>query len=598
MDIRWPQLARATSLMIVLTQSILSAQDLAPGFRHYHDYDRYRYLPRLPEGPENPKPLPDKPDEATGSPDVLVERLNGIIILDDSNQVVASPDLTEGVAIESSSRLLNSIAFYRLASSYVGEPVSMLRLNELVREIILFYRKHDQPVVDVSIPADQEITGGVIQLVVTEAKIGRVHVHGTKFFDPCMLREQIRLYRGCPIYESALLREQRWLYRNPFRIVDIELTPGKQSGETDVIFNVKDKRPIRVYAGYEDTGNRPAGLERTLYGANWYNAFGRDDNAGYQYTASSDFDAFTAHSAYYSTALHNRDILSVYGSYAEFNSPVPGFLLANEGKIWQILSRWDRELSPCGNYEHGMTAGFDFKRINTGLVFNGITVFESDADIAQFMFGYHGKKFECCGSWFMGIDTFVSPGHLSGHNNNADFSSVRPFASADYIYSRAYFERRHNLPRNLELMGRITGQLSDGNLLPSEQLGIGGYNSVRGYDVNSALGDSGLFVNLELRTRPVPLGLGYKFGLCDEFGTLEDQLTMHVFYDFGVVYPHTPLAIEDSQVDLQGAGVGFRYAMQRRFSVRADYGWGMSDLPILQPRQPRHRIHLGAILSY
>ena len=601
MNMQWIQLTRAACLITLLTQSFLAAQDLTPGFRHYHDYDRYRYLPRLPEGPENPTPFPNKPEEASGSPEVLVQRLNGIIVLEDPSQVVESPDAIKGVSIQADSRLLNSCSFYKLASSYVDEPVSMLRLNELVREIILFYRRNNQPVVDVSIPANQEITGGVVQIVVTEARIGEVHVHGACFFDGCMLKDQLWLQPGCPIYESTLLREQRWLYRNPFRIVDIELTPGEEAGETDVIFNVKDKRPLRVYAGYEDTGNQSTGLERTLYGVNWYNALGRDDQAGYQYTASSDFDAFTAHSGFYSTALHNRDILSLYGSYAEFNSLVPGFpgfLFANEGKIWQILSRWNRELSPIGCYQHGITAGFDFKRINTGLKFNGMNFDERDADIDQFMVGYHGKQYDNSGSWFAGIDAFMSPGDLSGHNKDADFNRVRPGATADYFYSRGYFERRWNLPRNLEFMGRFTGQLSEGNLLPTEELGIGGYNSVRGYDINSALGDSGMFVNFELRTRPVPLGLGYKLGLCDELGYLEDELTSHVFYDFGAVYPHTPLPFEESRVDLQGVGLGFRYALQRRFSVRTDYGWGMSDLPTLQPRQPRHRIHIGTILSY
>lgn len=605
MTVQWTALARTVCLITLLTPSIVAAQNLAPGFRQYDDYDRYQYLPRLPEGPENPTPFPSQSSEASGNPQVLVERLNGIVILEHASQLTENPEPIEDVSILATSRLLNSHCFYRLASSYLGEPISMLRLNELVRDIILFYRQNDQPVVDVSIPADQEITGGIVQIVVTEGKIGRVHVHGAKYFDPCQLRDQVKLRPGCPIYESVLLREQRWLYRNPFRIVDIELSPGDQQGETDVIFNVKDKLPFRVYAGYEDTGNRTTGLERTLYGINWYNALGRDDQAGYQYTASSDFHGFAAHSGSYSTALANRDILSFYGSFAEFNSPIPGFF-ANEGMIWQILSRWYRELSPIGEYQHGVTAGFDFKRINTEVIFNGISIpeFEGEADIDQLMVGYHGKKYNCRGSWFTGIDAFLSPGNLSGYNKDADFATIRPDATADYYYARAYFERRRNLPRNLEFAGRITGQLSEGNLLPTEQFGIGGYNSVRGYDINTALGDSGMFVNLELRTRPVPLGLGYKCGLGDAFGCLEDEFSTHVFYDFGAVYPHTPLVdfrtrlpLEESRSDLQGVGLGLLYTLQRRFSLRADYGWGLSDLPS-QSSQPRHRIHVGTILSY
>jgi hemolysin activation/secretion protein len=233
-----------------------------------------------------------------------------------------------------------------------------------------------------------------------------------------------------------------------------------------------------------------------------------------------------------------------------------------------------------------------------------LTVFESNADIDQLMLGYHGKRYDPSGALFLGADAYLSPGNLSGRNNNADFQLVRPGAKASYFYSRAYLERRWYLPRNLELMGRVTGQLADGNLLPTEQLGIGGYNSVRGYDINSALGDSGLFANLELRTRPVCVGLGSRCRKADELGPLEDEITAHIFYDFGEVFLHSPLRVgpvqvEKQSMDLHAVGIGCRYALQRRFSLRADYGWGLSNVTQLgQPPQPRHRIHLGAVLSY
>ncbi len=587
----------ALTVCILLASAPAAAQTLTPGFRHYDNFDRYQYLPRLPEGPENPTPFPDKPKEAKGDPTVLVHELKGVIVLDDPEQVSETPDDVEGVDVRARSSMMNCPAFRQIISRYLGEPISLLGMNELSREIIIYYRKHNRPVVDVAVPADQDITDGIVQIVVTEGKIGRIHVHGPCYFDAAQLRSQLRLRSGCPIYESKLLEEQRWLYRNPFRIVDLELKPGEKRGETDIIFNVKDKRPLRLYAGYEDTGSRSTGLERTFYGFNWFNAFRRDDQMGYQYTASSDFSSFDAHSGFYHTALRNRDILSAYASYAEFNAPLPGFLFANQGSIGQLLLRWNREFCPIGCYQHGMTAGFDIKRIDTALVFGGIPVFEGVGDVRQFMVGYHGKRFGRSGSWFAGADAFLSPGGLSGRNDTADFQAIRQFATADYFYTRAYFERRRWLPRRLELMGRVTGQLADGNLLTTEQLGIGGYNSVRGYDINSAIGDSGLFCNFELRTRPVPALLNHRY--CDRLGRLGDEFSTHLFYDYGQVFLHQALPGQSESVDLHSVGAGMKYSLQRRFSLRADYGWGLTDLVQPgQPSQPRHRIHIGAVASY
>lgn len=43
---------------------------------------------------------------------------------------------------------------------------------------------------------------------------------------------------------------------------------------------------------------------------------------------------------------------------------------------------------------------------------------------------------------------------------------------------------------------RFRGQLASTNLLPSEQMGLGGYNSVRGYLERQVNVDNGLIVNL------------------------------------------------------------------------------------------------------
>ena len=476
--------------------------------------------------------------------------------------------------------MAGSQEFHDIAASYLGGPVSQYRLNELIRDLILLYRRNDLPVVDISVP-EQDITDGTVQLIVREGRIGQVRVEGAHFFDPDVLAKQIWLCPGEPIYESWLQHELRWLYRNPFRTINLELTPGEYPGETDIIFNVEDKLPVRLYAGYEDTGNQALGLERTFYGINWYNAFKKDDYAGYQYTASSDFSSLGAHSAFYSTALHNRDIVTVYGSYAELTSPLG--IITNKGRSWQVLSRWYRELCPHGCYEHAITAGLDIKQTNTNLDQGGVLVFNSNADIFQFMLGYVGRYEDCNGSWSIGADAYFSPGDVLDRNTDAAFQQIRAFATADYFYARGFAEKRINLPHCYEFVARATGQVAEGNLLPTEQLGLGGYNSIRGYDLFSVVGDSGYFFNLELWT-PVR---------CVKGG----ELRCLAFVDMGQAFNHTLLPLESASTDMQGAGVGFRYTLDPHLTVRCDYGWQLSRLNPLFG-QPESRWHVGVVASY
>lgn len=199
------------------------------------------------------------------------------------------------------------------------------------------------------------------------------------------------------------------------------------------------------------------------------------------------------------------------------------------------------------------------------------------------MFGYVERR-ECNnGRFAYGIDGFFSPGNWLPENDDAAFQEVRAFATANYAYARAWSERIIELPWCFELTARLTGQLSEANLLPTEQLGLGGYNSIRGYDLFSVVGDSGYFANIELWSPSMCLWGG--------------QLRSLAFLDAGQAFNHTLLPDEASSINMQGTGLGFRYDIDPTFSVRCDYAWQLSRLPAVY-QQPPSRIHLGVLISY
>ncbi len=581
-----PWALRALPLIATIV-AVSSITDSVRGqeIEQWNPGDRYRYLPRLPQGNENPPPLPRTETEVTGPRKVLVDELRGVVVLDHPDRVVDGKLDVTGIQIQAdaSLELARTAGFRRIVNRYIGGEVSIFRLNQMVRDIIVYYRDNDEPVVDVSVP-QQDITDGVVQIIITEARVGKVIVRGPCYFDPQNLLNQVCISPGDAIYESVLLEDQRWLIRNPFRDVELELTPGKNRGQTDVIFNVRDRKPVRIYAGYEDTGNRTTGLERTIYGFNWYNALNKDDQFGYQYTASSDFSTVGVHSGIYSWATLNRDIWTIYGTYGQVDVP-PFFGPANEGVFWQTSIRWNRELCPRGCYEHGIQAGFDFKNTNTSLDFGGVFVGANDADIIQFMIGYNGRKYDNLGSTHFALDIYGSPGGLSGKNNDTAFQGVTPHAKASYAYGRGFFERRFWMPRCTELVTRVTGQLTHTNLLPPETLGLGGYNSVRGYDQYTYAADSGFFVNLEWWSPSYYCLFG------------DDELRFFTFFDIGEGYQHSQISGLPNSVGMAAVGLGARYQLGRSMSLRADYGYQLRDAPTVLP-QPDSRFHIGLIFSY
>jgi hemolysin activation/secretion protein len=280
----------------------------------------------------------------------------------------------------------------------------------------------------------------------------------------------------------------------------------------------------------------------------------------------------------------NRDTLVASGSYATVTSTTAQ-QFDMQGYGWQTGIRYNHTLDFWRSCGHSLHGGFDFKQTNTNLDFGGEQVFASPADIAELVVGYEGLRRDCYGSWSWGTDLYISPGGFSSLDNTAAYQQIRPGALASFLYWHSYAERVATLPCMLELMGRVTGQAADGNLLPTEQLGFGGYDSIRGYDMRRVNGDSGYIVNLELRTQPICPGLDR---------CRRDQCQFLTFYDFGGAMNHTVAPGDDPVVGLSSVGIGARYTLAPAVALRFDYGWQLQQVA---PDPIGSRAHISAVIS-
>ena len=281
------------------------------------NYDLYK--PKQAPGSSFQHSLPSSNDAPIGASDqVLVHRLDALVILDTVDKVNASHplDVADGLyfQMEAEIALIYSEPAKAILNRYLGLPITLRRLNELSRELIQFYRNNDQPVVDVLIP-EQNITAGTVQLVIVESRIGDIHLDGSYNSDACWLLNQIRCSRPSePIYESSLREDLYWLNRSPFRRVALEMKPGTNPGTTDILFHSNEVRPIRGYAGYEDTGVRSLALERIVAGFTRGNIFGKDGTLGYQFTGDPQFRLLQAHAANFQYELNRDWAVTAFGS--------------------------------------------------------------------------------------------------------------------------------------------------------------------------------------------------------------------------------------------------------------------------------------------
>lgn len=540
----------------------------------------------------------------------LIANLRGIVVVDSKERVRrAGAKGLAGIRIENL-KVPARAEFEARLSRYLHQPLSLASLNQMQRDVIAFYREHDRPVVTVLAP-EQDITSGVLQLIVIEARAGRVSAEGNRWFRSETLESQLRLHEGDEISGSRMTADLDRLNNNPFRHVELVYRPGAAVGTTDIVLKTRDRLPLRVYASYEDTGNDLTGNDRWSVGFNWGNAFGLDHQFGYQFTTSSDFEALRAHSINYIAPLPWGHTLSFLAAYAQSDVTLfsNGVRFDLGGENSQISLRYSIPLPAIGPFTHTLGAGFDFKRSNNDLLFGGTRVFDTATDIFQFNFGYDASLRDSLGATKATGSITISPGDLSNGNSDSAFAQSRAFAKSSYIYGRIGLERVTRLPFNFSLATKALWQWSNGNLLGSEQLGVGGYSSVRGYEEYEARGDSGWLFSVEVRTPPVslfallhhpkPVNADPKDGPATpdhSWATVNDQLQLLAFSDYGIARLHTTLPAERREVDLASIGLGLRYNISPWLSLRFDYGWQLTDSGLNDRFNSRG--HVGVTVSY
>ncbi|HEV2394453.1 MAG TPA: ShlB/FhaC/HecB family hemolysin secretion/activation protein [Verrucomicrobiae bacterium] len=553
--------------------------------------------PKVPKKPPTPAPSVQSPTPQTNPEDdnVLIPRLTGIVIVKSRDEIKE-----EGVSGVTGIKvvnipLLSGPDFQKLGYWYLNQSVSINDIRSLENDIILYCRAKNRPLVDIILPP-QNLSTGVIQLWFLEGKVGKITVNnpGHKWFSDQFITRQIRLRPGDVVDMQKLTDDLDWVNRNPFRQVNTVFKAGDDLGKSDIDLQVEDRIPLRAYFGYENTGTEFTGQDRLLAGFNWGNVFGLDQQLNYQYTTDVDFRDISAHSASYLIPLPWRHNLAIMGAYADATAEFPNTSALSKGNSYQASLRYSIPQRVGKNYIQEITGGFDFKSTDNNLEFGGQTALSTTRiQVDQFELGYSGLLLDRAGQTSLGLEGYYSPGGLTSQNNDATFDQLRPDSKAHYLYGRLTAERLTRLPADFSWVLHFFGQYSSQRLTPSEEIGIGGFGTVRGYFERFVNADNGWIVNNELRTPTFPV--------LKRFGWFpyDDRLQFLVFFDYGTVQ------IEDFNITDAGAGLmkntslasygaGLRYDLRQNLSVRFDYG-----IELMNKEQGRDSGgHIGVLLSF
>lgn len=472
---------------------------------------------------------------------------------------------------------------------YLDQDLSEEIVQDIRDDIADVYKSKNHPIVFVDVPSQR--FDGVLVLAIREGVLGKVTTRCNRWNSDERLRCYIRATPGEPINVKTLLKDLQWINRNPFRQADaIFIEAPERTDMVDIELVTRDRFPFRPYVGVDNTGIHQSGKTRWFAGFNWGDAFFVDHILSYQFTSGNNYNKFWAHSAQYIAPLPWRHTLMLFGGYSRVRGGLnfPG--MRTKGHSGQASLRYEIPFFPAKSFLEEVSFGFDYKRTNSSLTVLGEQFFESSVNIFQIMGGYNCGYETSCFRVSGTVEIFWSPGDWLPDQENSKYDELRMGAKNYYVYGRAALNPRLTHNSGWVLDTQFRGQVSSENLLASEQFGLGGYNTVRGYDEREVNTDNMFLVNAELRTPPIPIFSYFT-------NKINDELVVLGFMDYGYGANHRKFLNEPDHFNLMGLGPGVRYVLNTYFTFRGDLGFKIWQ-PEGSTNSDRWMFYFGLVGSY
>ncbi len=369
------------------------------------------------------------------------------------------------------------------------------------------YHDKGYQTVSVAVP-QQNVTGGVVTLKVTELKVGRLRVKNSRYFDLDRIKDSApSLKEGTVPNFTDVTKDIVSLNQWPDRRVTPALRAGVTPGTVDVDLNVEDTAPIHASLELNNRQSPSTTASRLSATVHYDDLWQLGHSLSFTYQVAperpSDAEVF---SGSYLARIPNADWLSLLFYSVKSNSNVAtigGTNVVGPGLI--IGERAVITLPTREGLFHTLSAGVDYKHFDQNVsqiqlenVSQPVGVFASPVTYYPFVANYSAtfqqEKFTT--QFNAGITYNIRT--LSSSWD--EFDAKRYKASPSFTHFNMDVSHTQELPEGFQLYGKAQGQIADGPLVSSEQFSLGGLDTVRGYLESEMLGDNGAVANLELRT--------------------------------------------------------------------------------------------------
>jgi hemolysin activation/secretion protein len=429
------------------------------------------------------------------------------------------------------------------------------------------YTSRGYNAVRVSVP-EQDIRAGQVRLRVVEARLRQVRVQGNRFFDAPNVRAGLpSLKEDSSPNTRAIGENAQIVNENPAKQVSVSLQAADDPGKVDATIRVTDEDPSRISTYLDNTGTPKTGNYRLGVGYQHANVFNSDHVLNVQAltspTHASDVQIFGL--GYRVPVYSWSGTVDAFAGYSSVSSGTVQDFFNVSGKGTVLGLRYTQLLRRIDTYEHRVALGLDHRAYDNDVTFGGVSIVP-DITVRPVSLTYSGRISH------VGQDVSFNlalarniPGGKNG--TDADFDAQRGGAKADYTVTRVGMAFSRLLPADYLVRWTFNAQHTSDLLIPGEQFGMGGVDSVRGYYERETASDIGWRFSIE--------GYGPDFG--SQLGKNWRARAL-VFYDTARGYDNVP-ARDPSKPEnkLGSAGIGLRAGQGKSLAFRLDAGRVLQD---------------------
>ncbi|BAY15510.1 surface antigen D15 domain-containing protein [Anabaenopsis circularis NIES-21] len=507
--------------------------------------------PTPPETPTLPPPedLFQTPRETTPTPETAPSGVRDTILVtrfEVIGSTVFSPEELATVTQEFTGKLITF--------------AELLRVSDAVTKL---YTDKGYISSGAFIPADQTFKsrGDVVKIQVIEGSVESIEVRGLKRLNPDYVRSRIAVATGKPLNVNKLLQALQLLQLNPLiKNISAELAAGSRPGSSIIDVKVSEAKTFSAQVSLNNNRVPSIGSFQRQIQLTQANLLGLGDGLSIAYAntdGSNDVDV----SYTLPVNPYNGTVQFQYNYTSSNVVEEPFDVLDIEGRSQDFAVTFRQPLiqTPTTEFALGITAnrrnsdiGYLESLAGERIPFPspGSVDGQTRLSVLRFFQDWTQRNsrevFAARSQFSFGLDAFDATN--SGAPPDSRFFSWR--GQAQWVRLLA--------PDTLLLL-RADAQLADRALVPLEQFGLGGQQTVRGYRQDLLLTDNAFFVSAELR---YPILRAPQLG-----GVL--QLTP--FIDYGTTYNSSNRADPDPN-SLASVGLGLLWQSDR---INARFDWGI-----------------------